>query len=497
MVAGYPDPELRWTHLSGARWFAAKGRGAALGAIHPLARLTPRGQFPTVGLEVAEVAIPGAAPEYYLLALLWRRAGEPGGADSAPVLGTELSDSYSEVTVHDATLDPAGQRVLLEWLLTPRDRTAGGDGVHGHLAGRLPRDLTTELPPRRFGGEQSNTSILYGEVALLKLFRRLEVGANLDIEVHRELGHTGAVVDLYGSAQAVWSSTAGARLSADVAMLVQQLRAAEDGWELAVAAATGGADFTEHAHSLGRALAEVHEELATGFPIGCAEGAPIADVMTRRLTETAAEVPTLQPLVEGLSSRFDALRGTRVPVQRVHGDFHLGQTLYAAADADNQGAPAGAGNQGAPTGAGSPGPAKAWYIIDFEGEPLKTLAERREPDARWRDVAGMLRSIDYAAATAIGAGRSAAAAEAWAKQTTAAFLAGYATPPVGPAGTDSAAAAEDRTDRLDPELLGAYVADKAIYELRYEARNRPDWQHIPLDALRRLSTDPFTIGRNT
>ncbi len=503
MSASYPDHDLRWAHLSSARWFAAKGRDATLTAIHPLGRLTPPGDFPTLGLEIAEVAIPGGPTEYYLLTLLWRRLDGVGDPTAAPVLGTEWSETYGEVTVHDASLDPAGQRLLLQWLLRAGALSAGGDAVRAEVAAALPPELTAELPPRRFGGEQSNTSVLYGDVALLKLFRRLEVGANLDIEVHRELARTGAVVDLYGSAHAVWSSASGARLSADVAMLVQQLREARDGWELAVAAASSGADFTGHAADLGRALAEVHSALAERFGTASVEGAPLAERMVGRLTDTAAEVPALQPLVDRLRDRFAVLGRSRVTVQRVHGDFHLGQTLYAAADADNlarsagsagasgpaaaQGAAAAHGADPAEEGAG---PAKAWYIIDFEGEPLKTLAQRREPDTRWRDIAGMVRSIDYAGAAAGAAGRTPEQAEAWVRETTAAFLAGYA----GPGSAEEADAAELVPDA---DLIEAYVADKAIYEVLYEARNRPDWLHIPLDALRRLTTDPFTIGGHT
>ena len=124
----------------------------------------------------------------------------------------------------------------------------------------------------------------------------------------------------------------------------------------------------------------------------------------------------------------------------MHGDFHLGQTLHT------------------PDG---------WKIIDFEGEPAKTMAERVAPDSGWRDVAGMLRSFDYAAASVPGPDSA-----GWAEECRAAFLRGYA-------GGD-----------LDPQqaaAVRAYEADKAIYEVIYEVRNRPDWVAIPLGAVATLA----------
>jgi maltokinase len=129
-------------------------------------------------------------------------------------------------------------------------------------------------------------------------------------------------------------------------------------------------------------------------------------------------------------------------IQRVHGDFHLGQTLHT------------------PSG---------WKIIDFEGEPAKTMAERRAPDSVWRDVAGMLRSFDYAAASVPG--RQSAT---WATQCRTAFLNGYV---------------DKKLDGTQASVLRAYEADKAIYEVVYEMRNRPDWIDIPLRAVAELAAD--------
>jgi len=164
--------------------------------------------------------------------------------------------------------------------------------------------------------------------------------------------------------------------------------------------------------------------------------------MKSRLTAAVQIAPALEDYVDGVSARFDRLGETDLAVQRVHGDFHLGQTLRT------------------PSG---------WKIIDFEGEPVKTLAERAAPDAVWRDVAGMLRSFDYAAAS-----RPGPASAGWARNSQEAFLEGYAGGPLNP--TDAA-------------VLASYVADKAIYEVVYEVRNRPDWVAIPLAAVAGLARD--------
>jgi maltokinase len=165
-------------------------------------------------------------------------------------------------------------------------------------------------------------------------------------------------------------------------------------------------------------------------------------IMMDRLHEAARIAPALAPHVPGLLRCFDELGAETLDTQRVHGDFHLGQTLHT------------------PSG---------WKIIDFEGEPAKTITERRLPDSVWRDVAGMLRSFDYAAASVPGPD-----SQAWAAQCRAAFLRGYV---------------DGELDEPEQSVLRAYEADKAIYEVVYEMRNRPDWIGIPLRAVAELGTE--------
>jgi maltokinase len=302
-----------------------------------------------------------------------------------------------------------------------------------------------------FTGQQSNTSVMLGDTAIIKLFRRLELGHNLDIEVHRALNAADIsdVARLFGWVEGTWVS-GGRQLDADLAMVIEQLAGAVDGWELALDSLKAanasrvrvGSGFTSEAEALGKALSEIHHALRSAFPTEKVPGARTAMIMMDRLREAASIAPALKPNIPGLMRCFDHLSAEMLDTQRVHGDFHLGQTLHAAV---------------------------GWKITDFEGEPAKTIAERRAPDSVWRDIAGMLRSFDYAAASVPGPH-----SEAWAAECRAGFLRGYA---------------DGDLDIADAGILRAYEADKAIYEVVYETRNRPDWVDIPLRAVAALAAN--------
>jgi maltokinase len=428
--------------LSGARWFAGKGRRAELRSLTPLPWLNADGpDGPRVRIEIAEIGYPDeGSVEYYQLALAYR---------TAPVEQLASAETFrlDGRVAYDAMQDPDGCRVVLEALVDRRE-VSGDTGVtRFHL--RDGRGLSADLEPRIFRGQQSNTSVMYGEVAMIKLFRRLELGRNLDIQVHAALNDAGVadVARLFGWAEASWSSD-GQVLGADLAMCVEKLADAVDGWGLALDALASendepaqGASFTEHAEALGTALAETHRALRDAIGTTDAPGAGMAEVMAGRLAAAAAAAPALAPYADGLRRCFADLAASHLDTQRVHGDFHLGQTLHT------------------PSG---------WKIIDFEGEPAKSLAERVAPDAVWRDVAGMLRSFDYAAASVPGP-----AGPGWRDACREAFLAGY---------TGGRPLAEQ--ERV---LLRAYEADKAVYEVVYEVRNRPDWVDIPLGAVATLT----------
>ncbi|MFP5282201.1 MAG: maltokinase N-terminal cap-like domain-containing protein [Actinomycetes bacterium] len=440
--------------LSSARWFAGKGRRAALTGLKRLPWLTPASSWPAVRFEIVEISYPPGASgtagaktpvpyELYSLPVAYWPGPQPGLA--AAEMGPRTDPELGPVVAYDAARDPAACRVLLAALLDERRAGQAGESVEFHLS--RPGVLSADLEPRVFTGQQSNTSVMLGEVAMIKLFRRLELGHNLDIEVHEALSLTGLadVAQLYGWVGASWRHREEP-VRADLARVVEKLVDAEDGWELALSSLREGRSFADAAAALGTALAETHAGLRSAFPPGTQSGAELAQVMTARLVAARSHAPQLDPYAAGLEELFAGLGGRDLDTQRVHGDFHLGQTLHT------------------PNG---------WKIIDFEGEPAKTLAERAVPDSAWRDIAGMLRSFAYAAASVPGP-RSAA----WGQECRRAFLEAYAGGPLAEA---------------DAAVLRAYEADKAVYEVVYEVRNRPDWVGIPLAAVAAL-TDTAAVS---
>lgn len=439
--------------LPRARWFAGKGRPARVRALIPLPWLESA-ELPAVRFEIAEV-VPADSPDdvvHYLIAVCYRRAADPAG----PGLGVAEHPGLGPVAVHDATTDPYAGDLILRLVSRAAELADEDTGtLRAHLVDGS--GLRLGMPVRRFAGEQSNTSLMFGDVAMLKLFRRLEPGPNLDIETHRELGAgaaAGRIASLYGWLDADWVDSRGVMRHADLGMLVEQFSQAVDGWQAAVDHVTAGADFTDDADEIGAALREIHRGLADAFGARVVPASRRAGVMRVRLAETIAMVDHLAPLHGALDSRLAELDGMEQPVQRIHGDFHLGQTLWARG---------------------------AWSVIDFEGEPLKDPGERRAFDTVWRDVAGMLRSFDYAGAYAVRErGTDPQSAADWVRETGDAFVTAYA-------GRD--------LERNEQQILRAYQIDKAAYECRYEAGNRPAWLPIPLTALASLAqtTEPHTF----
>jgi maltokinase len=431
-----------------ARWFGGKGRGLRVTDVRRLGVINESG--PRVVVDLCELTYDDGVVEQYQLPLALYT--EPEHRLDHAFVGWWEDPEAGWTHAYDAVHDREAMAAYLRAFAHP-----DGGSIAFH---RLPGDpIDPEALSSPFTGEQSNSSVAFGEQALLKIFRRVTPGTNPDIEVHEVLTRAGSgnVAALYG-----WVEADGFQL----AMLQQFLRTASDGWELALASVRNlfaeadlyadevGGDFAGEAQRLGEAVARIHALLAEHFPTrrrSPADQARLGALMTARLEAALDVVPDLAPHAPALRELYDAAGA--VPggdVQRIHGDLHLGQTLRTA---------------------------KGWKIVDFEGEPAKSLAERVEPDSPWRDVAGMLRSFDYAprvaamtAATADDTGeeqRMFRAAE-WSARNQTAFLEAYAGREL---------TADEHT------LLTAYVADKAVYECVYEARNRPGWLAIPLAAL--------------
>lgn len=432
-MTDWGDADVRdrlWDHISTARWFSGKGRDGTLARLLPLAPVVDEHDLKVVPV-IALVCYPQAPEEYYQL-LLALRPGSSAGL-------TQIHVDGEPVTVSDATTD---QEALTVWARTilEADPQAADDSWQLHRRLEAPEPVRTA---ERFGGEQSNTSIMVGDAIIVKMFRRLEPGDNLDITIHGALNDAGvsSVAKLYGHISG--QIPADEDIQTDLAMIIERLPHPQDGWELITDKAADLEDITDLVADLGRCLRTIHSALEQTFGTAELDGDQIADDMVRRLDAAVTAAPALEPHRDLLATRFEKLRGRRLAAQAVHGDFHLGQTLLT------------------PDG---------WRIIDFEGEPLKPLAERRLPDSRWRDVAGMVRSLSYA--TSAHAEPTAPETLAWAQRARDAFLDGYGRP-----------------DDAERDVLAAYEADKAGYETVYETLNRPAWVDIPLSAIRAMVQD--------
>jgi maltokinase len=326
------------------------------------------------------------------------------------------TERYQVLAPSDVDADSA--RVLLALI--------DADAVVGSVRfGREPGAVLPVDPPVRVvAGEQSNTSVVFGDQAVLKLFRRVAAGVHPDIELNRVLTRCGNahVARLLGS----FTLTVGGE-PWPLGMVSAYAPDSTDGWRLVT---SGTADFAPEAFRLGRAVASVHSALSR--ELGTSTATMPVDSMRHRLESASASVPELARHTPAILDRYADLEGRLIAVQRVHGDLHLGQVLQTP---------------------------QTWLLIDFEGEPGRPLEQRRQPDSVLRDIAGMLRSFEYA-------GRRPG-------ENRTAFCDGYATE----SGSDP---------RAQSQVLAAYELDKAVYEAGYEARHRPAWLHIPLGAIERL-----------
>jgi maltokinase len=431
------------------RWYAGKGRSGSVG-VELLAQLSDH-----VELWLARVTYGEEGTELYQLPLVAHP--EPVDYLEHVLLGTIETDgrtTWIYDALHDKDLTPV-------WLESIREQRS--DATLEFRRYDDPDLLPVGQSSLVLTGEQSNTSLMYGDIAILKVFRRLQPGVNPDIEIGVALGEHGArhVPRMLGSAHVKRNGGTYA-----IAMLQEFMTTATDGWELAKAsvrdlmaeadlhAEEAGGDFAGEAHRLGVAVAEVHADLADAF--GLTRAGDLherAAAMHARLDHALGVVPDLAAFADGLRATYDAFAeaAAEVSLQRIHGDLHLGQALRTS---------------------------QRWVLIDFEGEPMGDLEHRRLPDSPLRDIAGMLRSFEYAGHHRVAEGgyqpQLAYRASEWTQRNRAAFLEGYAD-----------GIGEDPSEHAVP--LHAFEADKAVYEAVYEARNRPAWLAIPLASLARLA----------
>ncbi|MGZ0152407.1 maltokinase N-terminal cap-like domain-containing protein [Kribbella sp. WER1] len=453
------------------RWFGEKGHDVHVEALATSAWLSDAGAWPAVRIGFVYCSGPPGAESpirVYQLPLSYHRAPAEnlGHALVGEWIEQDLDDT--EVWVYDALHDKEATPYWLDGIT--HDRRLDGLEFHSVQAPEGTIEVPEDAQSLVLTVEQSNTSLVYGDVALLKVFRRLEPGSNPGVEIESALTEAGSelVPEVLGSARGRWPRAGGGTDSGELAMLTAFQRNATDGWSFATSSVRDlyaeadlhaeevGGDFAAESHRLGASTAQVHSELAKALGTDVWEAAKLvehASAMQRRLDHAVSAIPELQPYRDGLGRWFDALAAYDQPVtvQRIHGDFHLGQVLRTI---------------------------DGWKLIDFEGEPAKSLIERRALDTPVKDVAGMLRSFDYAARSLLadhqGDQQIAYRAAEWATRNQRAFCDGYAEV----AGTDA---------RNHDVLLNAFLADKVIYEVLYEARNRPTWLQIPLSAAAQLA----------
>jgi len=444
------------------RWFSGKSR--QIGEVRIEANVPLRNARPTLHSVVAAVAYADGGIERYHLPI-----GHDFGFEARSLLGRQPGALILETkppregVYYDAVVDERLGAVFLDML----SRGATLDQLRFHRAPEW--NETLRGPGKLLDAEQTNSSLVFSNRLILKLFRLLQPGENPELEVTRALAAKGfdACAELLG-----WIEGLGSTLG----VLQRFYAGSVEGWRLAVERVADHYEsedpdnFAGEARELGQLTAELHAALAAAFP-KVSEGQPDLGRLSARLmgqlTQVAALVPELAPhqrAIEGVYERAVRAAGSSLHLQRIHGDFHLGQVLRV-------------GQQ-------------RWMVIDFEGEPARSLEERRRMTSPLQDVAGMLRSFDYAAHSPLVLGedpdtpgpsraeleRLGQAAQRWIGANRAAFLDAYMS-----------RASSGGWLPAQPELLlRAYELDKAVYEVMYEARHRPAWLTIPIGGVQRL-----------
>jgi maltose alpha-D-glucosyltransferase/alpha-amylase len=498
--------------LQRQRWFGGKARPLRSARFVDWGLLR-RGAHPIFITIVRADYQDGGREQYFIpLAVVDGAAAEAALAASPHAVLARVSGARKGLII-----DGAGDDDTLRTLLDIFDRQESGRTKRGVV--RITRTAAfaqlrgdAALPPRRLGGEQSNTSVAFDDRLIAKLFRRLEPGPNPDVEIGEYLTTRTSFRRTPRVAAFLEYEPAGEPPATHLAAVSELVNSQADGWNhaltelrryydevrarpapppellppggpLALAAARTphlmcelSGLYIDSAQQLGRRTAELH--LALVSDTGCAAFAPepfTREDVVRVITQAAAHLHTLRSSIDpavfqrldrtlhalGNGNGHDPLR-LNAARTRVHGDFHLGQVLWSEGD---------------------------FYLIDFEGEPARSIEERRRKDSPMKDVAGMLRSFSYAAYAALfahagGHGADVERLEPWARAwqlwVGASFLRGY----LATAG-DAPFVPDDPGQCA--ALLNLFLIDKALYELQYELNTRPDWVRIPLRGLAELA----------
>jgi maltokinase len=437
------------------RWFGSKARDVAQVEISECVSLR-EGEPPLLAMALVEARFGEGTHETYQVPIGIRPAAE--GWDERVI------DEADDLTFYDALADPACGRELLHRMRSGDEETVEDGVVRFRWAASAGAGLGGTVDVRPVGVEQSNSSIVFGDALILKAFRRVEPGVNPELELLRFLSERGFpnIAALAG-----WYEFEGRFIDATLGILQEYLAGARDGWELALEEVGSDPDaFLERLRALGEVTGELHTALgsdnanpdfAPDEPSQEALSLLTADVdeQIERIFVDLPETDALAPIMgrgQDVREKLQALShiGAGGRVIRTHGDYHLGQTMLSD---------------------------RGWVILDFEGEPARPLPERRLKRSPLRDVAGMLRSFSYVVAGARLL-RGVEVSDDWQDRARAVFLEGYFSrvePSLLPPG-----------EAPTRQLLAVFELEKAVYELRYELNNRPDWVAIPVAGIVRL-----------
>jgi maltokinase len=439
------------------RWFGSKAREVtSLGVLDmvPL-RLEPR----LLASVMVEARFAPGTHEVYQVPVAFRPE-EEGWTES-------VIAEAGGLTIYDALADPEEGQALLE-LMRANARLESEHAVSEFHWVEGTRDPGPSAVVRPMGAEQSNSSLVFDEALALKLYRRVEAGVNPELELLRFLTDRGfdSVPALAG-----WYEYTGRLMEATLGVMQEFLPGARDGWELALdELSTEPEAFLERVRALGEVTGRLHTALGSDASNPAfAPDEPSAEslgLLTATIDEEIERIfldlPGDEP-VEPIAGRGEDVReqlrllthvGSRGKLIRTHGDYHLGQTILAP---------------------------RGWVVLDFEGEPARALTERRRKRSPLRDVAGMMRSFAYAA-SASEILRGVVPPEGWEDRARDEFLDAYLD------ATDPALLPASRHGV--EQLLSVFELEKAVYELRYELNNRPDWVRIPVAGILRLLEVP-------
>jgi trehalose synthase-fused probable maltokinase len=432
------DEQALIEFVTGQRWFGSKTRTVTHARV--IDRATLRDVEPILDVALVEIGFETGTHETYQLL---------------------LGDGDGEL---DALADPRHVRELVHMIRGGVTVPAGEGTVEFRPVEGFAGLGTELLEARPVGAEQSNTSIVFDEELILKAFRRLEPGINPELELLRFLTEHGFenIAALGG-----WYAYSGGAMNTTLGILQEFVKNGRDGWELALDELAGSPErFISRLRRLGEVTGRMHTVLGSDASDAnfCPETPSVESLglLTATVDEQIEQIFLTLPddeQVAPIAGRGEEVReqlrtltqvGSIGKLIRTHGDFHLGQTLWSEDD---------------------------WVILDFEGEPARPLPVRRRKRSPLRDVAGMLRSFAYAVSAAELL-RGVEAPPGWEERARENFLAGY----LDTADHGLLPSGQEAINRL----LAVFELEKAVYELRYELDNRPDWVRIPVAGIQRL-----------